>query len=81
LIPDRHRLEAAKLLGWEQIVCEMLDLDETERRMWEIAENLHRAELTQLEHDERLAQWMDLAARKQLEERLRTKNRGNLPML
>ncbi len=32
--------------------------------MWEIAENLHRAELTALERDEHVAEWIALADRK-----------------
>ncbi len=32
--------------------------------MWEISENLHRAELTALERDEHVAEWIKLAERK-----------------
>jgi hypothetical protein len=31
------------------------------RRMWEISENLHRAELTKLEHDEQVAEWVRIS--------------------
>jgi ParB/RepB/Spo0J family partition protein len=41
-----HRLLAARRLGWERIDATCLEGDETEARLWEIAENLHRAELT-----------------------------------
>lgn len=34
-----------------------------EARMWEIAENLHRAELTALERDEHVAEWIGLAGK------------------
>ena len=30
-------------------------VETTKHRMWEISENLHRAELTQLEYDEQVA--------------------------
>jgi len=46
LVAGRHRLEAAKRLGWDRIDCIVVALDERKRRMWEISENLHRAELT-----------------------------------
>ena len=62
-----HRLEAAKLLGWEEIECKFLVLGDIDRRMWEIAENLHRAELTQLEHDEQVDEWIKLVDKKRSE--------------
>jgi hypothetical protein len=39
----------------------IIDLDEIERRLWEVAENLHRAELTALERSEHIEQWIGLA--------------------
>lgn len=64
LVAGRHRLEAAKLLGWPYISCIVVALDERQRRMWEISENLHRAELTVLERVELEAEWIRLAADK-----------------
>jgi len=52
LIAGAHRLQAVKNLGWSAIAVREFDGDEREARMWEIAENLHRAELTVLEHDD-----------------------------
>lgn len=46
LVAGYHRLEAAKRLGWEQIDCFFVALDEMDRELWEIDENLMRAELT-----------------------------------
>jgi ParB-like chromosome segregation protein Spo0J len=43
--PGRHRLEAARILGWEDIPAVVSDGTETEAKMWEIAENLHRADV------------------------------------
>lgn len=62
LIAGAHRLEAAKRLGWEQIpaLC-VQNWSEEQARMWEISENLHRAELTVLERDEHIAEWIRLA--------------------
>jgi hypothetical protein len=34
-------------------------------RLWEIAENLHRAELTKLQHDEQVAEWIRLRNEKE----------------
>ena len=52
LVAGLHRLEACHRLGLAHIDARIIDLDETERRLWEIAENLHRAELTALERSE-----------------------------
>lgn len=58
----RHRLEAARRLGWDEIEAIVYQFgDETEARLWEIAENLHRAELTALERDEQVAEWIRLS--------------------
>lgn len=67
LIYGRHRLAAAKLLGWQEIDCEVLDVDSRRARMLEIAENLHRAELTVLERGEQTAEWLRLVAEEEAE--------------
>jgi ParB family transcriptional regulator, chromosome partitioning protein len=54
LVTGRHRLEAAKKLGWKRIEAKMVDLDEIEREIMKIDENLIRAELTELEFAEHL---------------------------
>ena len=61
LVAGRHRVEACKRLGMEQIECSLVDVDATGARMMEIAENLDRAELTALERDEHVAEWIKLA--------------------
>jgi ParB/RepB/Spo0J family partition protein len=63
VVAGGHRLEAAKLLGWEHIEAFIMDCDEGDypkQRMVEIAENLHRAELTALERDKLVAEWCEL---------------------
>ena len=52
LVTGRHRLEAAKSLGWSHIPCIVMDSDKIERQQWAIAENLHRAGLTRLQRAE-----------------------------
>jgi len=60
LVAGAHRLAAARMLGWEDILCAFVNLDENERKRWEIAENLHRADLTAMQRDEHVAEWVRL---------------------
>lgn len=60
LVAGAHRLEAVKRLGWKMVDVALHDGDETDARLWEIAENLHRAELTALQRDEHVAEWVRL---------------------
>lgn len=61
LIAGAHRLEAAKRLGWDFIDAYIFEGDDRAARMWEIAENLHRADLSVLERSEQVAEWLRLA--------------------
>lgn len=54
LIAGQHRLEAAKLLGWTEIECNILPLDGLCAALAEIDENLVRTELSELELAETL---------------------------
>lgn len=58
LVAGRHRLEACKKLGREHVPAVIVSMTNAEARKWEIAENLHRAELTKLERDEQIAEWI-----------------------
>jgi len=59
LVAGAHRLEAAKRLGWEYIDADVVEnWSALEARRWEIAENLHRADLTALQRDEQIAEWV-----------------------
>jgi len=49
LVSGRHRLEACIELGMDEVPVVAETGSELEARLWEIAENLHRAELTALE--------------------------------
>lgn len=61
LVAGRHRLEACKRLGMELVDCIIFKGTETEARLWEIAENLHRADLTAVERADHIAEWIKLA--------------------
>jgi ParB-like chromosome segregation protein Spo0J len=67
LIAGLHRLEAAKLIGWQYIDAVWVSGDDVERELGEIAENLHRAEMTALERDIQVARWIELTVMKQAE--------------
>lgn len=64
LIAGATRLAAAKSLGWERIDCLTIEGDEIDAELWELAENLHRAELTALEQSEQVARYAELIERK-----------------
>jgi ParB-like chromosome segregation protein Spo0J len=64
LIAGRHRLAAAKSLGWARIDVIEVQWTDIEARLWEISENLHRADLTQLQRKEQIAEWIRLTDEK-----------------
>lgn len=60
LVAGATRLAAAKSLGWTHIDTIVVECTDVEAEMWEIAENLHRSELTKLERAEQINRWRDL---------------------
>jgi ParB-like chromosome segregation protein Spo0J len=64
LVTGLHRVEAAKRLGWDEIDAVLVTGNEIERQLQEIAENLHRSELTALERDTQIGRWAELTAAK-----------------
>ena len=64
LITGGQRLEAARRLGWTVIPANIVDWEPDRRRMWEIIENLHRAELTELERADQFAELTELRERR-----------------
>jgi ParB-like chromosome segregation protein Spo0J len=66
LVAGRHRLEACKRLGREHVPALIVSMTNDEARLWEIAENLHRAELSKLERDEQIAEWIKITERLQV---------------
>lgn len=64
LVSGHHRLCAATALGWDHIECFISeDADEDRARMWEIAENLHRSDLSDVERSSHIVEWMRLASK------------------
>ncbi len=65
LVAGAHRLAAAIKLGWPQIdVISVDDMPEIDRQLWEIDENLMRAELTTVERDNHLVRREELWERR-----------------
>lgn len=67
LVAGAHRIEAAYRLGWQTIAAYVLAEDDenpehaaNEDCLWEIAENLHRAELSADQRGEHFARWLQL---------------------
>ena len=60
LVAGRHRLEAARQLGWEYIDAVDADDDEFQAELWEIAENLHRLDLTKEQRDQHIRRYAEL---------------------
>ena len=89
LVFGEHRLEAAKMLGWEKIdaveihqkilapCCQEGLNDYT--TMVEITENLHRAELTAQQRNEQLAIWVELYNRNTPQPNLETRSPSSKP--
>lgn len=60
LVAGRHRLESASRLGWSHIDCIEVDDDALKAELWEIAENLHRLDLTKEQRDEHIRRYADV---------------------
>jgi ParB-like chromosome segregation protein Spo0J len=55
LVVGRCRLEAAKRLGWKEISCFVIpDEEKAHARLWELSEDLYRADLVRLDRAERI---------------------------
>ena len=74
LVAGLHRLEAAKRLGWTKIDARIVDLSEIKAKLAEIAENLHRAELTAGERADQIAEWIRLTDTGEVSAQVETKS-------
>ena len=79
VVSGQHRLEAVKMLGLEEIECFVTEDDETACRMWEISENLHRAELPHMERDKLVAEWCRLVGKPEVLAQVAPKVQGGRP--
>jgi len=66
LVAGGHRLAAARQLGWSHIDCIEVADDPIAAEMWEIAENLHRLDLTKEQRDEHIRRYAELLAKRQV---------------
>lgn len=60
LVAGRHRLAAAKALGWSHIECLEVEDDPIAAELWELAENLHRCDLTKDQRGAHIRRYAEL---------------------
>jgi ParB family transcriptional regulator, chromosome partitioning protein len=65
LVSGRHRLEAIRVLGYEEVPVRIVGFDDLQARMWTISENLHRNELSALDRAEQIAEFVRLSQEKE----------------
>lgn len=63
LIAGMHRIEACKRLGRDFVPATIVKMTNDDARLWEISENLHRADLSKIERDENVAEWIKITDR------------------
>jgi len=64
IVAGRHRAAAARRLGWTEIEAIVSTGDPASDRLWEISENLHRADLDPIERAEHITKWIELTTEK-----------------
>jgi ParB-like nuclease domain len=79
LVAGHHRLAAARLIGMKEVDVVIVEGEDVECRLWEIAENLHRAELADGERREHIAEWIKLTEAKGVSSQVGTKPNGGRP--
>ena len=65
LVSGRNRLEALRVIGCEEAPVRIVDFDDVDAQLWQLSENLHRAELTKLEYDKQIVRYAELLKAKQ----------------
>jgi ParB family transcriptional regulator, chromosome partitioning protein len=70
LVAGRHRIEALRLLKHESVLVRVVDFDDLEAKLWAIAENLHRAELTVAERAAQITEYARLSQQKRESEKV-----------
>jgi ParB family chromosome partitioning protein len=61
LVAGRHRIEAMRVIGKEQVPVRIFDFNDIEARLWTISENLHYNELNALDRAEQVAEFLRLS--------------------
>lgn len=67
LVAGAHRLAAAKALGWTHIDCIEVEDDPISAELWEIAENLHRCDLSKEQRDAHIRRYAELLEKRRAE--------------
>lgn len=67
LVAGAHRLAAAKALGWSHIDCIEVEDDPISAELWEIAENLHRCDLSKEQRDAHIRRYAELLEKRRAE--------------
>lgn len=67
LVAGAHRLAAAKALGWTHIDCIEVEDDPIAAELWEIAENLHRCDLSKEQRDAHIRRYAELLEKRRAE--------------
>jgi ParB-like chromosome segregation protein Spo0J len=70
LVSGRNRLEALRVIGAPEAPVRIVDFTDIEAQLWQLSENLHRAELTKLQYDQQVVRYAELLKAKQAQETL-----------
>lgn len=70
LVSGLHRLEAARALGWAKIDAIVTDANDIDAELAEIAENLHRADLSKAARDEHIRRYAELLRARELSDKV-----------
>jgi hypothetical protein len=65
LVSGRNRLEALRVIGATEAPVRIVDFTDIEAQLWQLSENLHRAELTKLQYDQQVVKYAELLKAKQ----------------
>lgn len=79
LVYGATRLAAAKQEGWVEIDAQIFEGSDVDSEKAELVENLHRNELSKLQHDRQIARYIALCGRKEVLRGPRAKPRAGRP--
>jgi hypothetical protein len=64
LLSDPHQLAARKSLGFISVDCIVMDINERDARLWQIADIIHRPDLSVIDWAELVMEWVRLVREK-----------------